>query len=455
MNIFEKNKWEKIDLIKYREQKIFEKRDDNSIINPIFFEKLKTKTNNDLLKGLPFGIKDNFAIENSLTTSASKILNNFIPNYSATVYCKLLKSGAIPLFKTNLDELAMGGTGLTSNYGPVFNPFNNQYVAGGSSSGSNFIVADGTVPFSIGSDTGDSIRKPAAFTGIVGYKPTWGLVSRYGLFDFAPTWDTVGWFTNNVSESALLMDVLQGYDEKDSSSIHSTKKNYVKNIKLNNEKYNILVIPELENEIVDREILDDYKKVISTLKNDNQNIIEVKNINKSVLSTILLVYKVISSVEAFSCNSNLTGFQFGNYFKNKGKNYEEKIKLARTKGFNYEVKKRFLYAQHAKYSKQNYYLKAMKLRKLINDELNRILSLGDVLIIPTTTSLSSKTVSLKNFSNSGLLNNFLTLFNCNGSPSITIPVKKNKHLSTSVNVSSLPFNDDKVFKISKRLEELL
>ncbi len=452
--MFNKEKWSNINLAEYRDTKINEKKDDNSIIKGVDPSIFNFENKSDKLEGIPFAIKDNFAIENSETTSASKIIRNFKPNYSSTVFQKLLEAGAVPLFKTNLDELAMGGTGLTSNYGPVYNPFHKDYIAGGSSSGSNYVVADGTVPFAIGSDTGDSVRKPAAYTGIVGFKPTWGLVSRYGMYDFAPTWDTVGWFTNTVKESALLLDVLQGFDSNDFSSVHPEEKDFLEDINIDDKKYKVVVIPELEKDIVDEEILFDYKKAIEALRNDGHEIVEVNNIDRKVLSSVLTVYRVISSTEAFSCNANLTGFVFGSYFEN-GENYEEKIVNARTEGFDYEVKKRFLWAQHSRFHKENYYKKSIQLRRLINEEVNRIQGLGDVLLVPTTPNLADDINAFNSFDHKHLLNNILTLFNSNGSPSISIPVTKNGHLSTSVNISALPFNDKNVLKVANRLEEIL
>ncbi len=451
--MFNRNKWSNIDLNQYRDDKYELKKKDNSIIETIDFSSISIDKTNDKLEGIPFAIKDNFAIKNTNTTSASKIIRNFKPNFNSTVFEKLVEAGAVPLFKANLDELAMGGTGLTSNFGPVYNPFHENYIAGGSSSGSNYLVADETVPFSIGSDTGDSVRKPAAYTGVVGYKPTWGLVSRYGLYDFAPTWDTVGWFTNSVKESALLLDVLQGFDSKDFSSVHPTDRNYLEEINLE-DKYKVITIPSLEKYIVDEGILNDYKKSIELLKQDGHEIVEVNEINEEILSTMLTVYKIISSTEAFSCNANLTGFVFGSYFES-GSDYEQKITNARTNGFDYEVKKRFLLAQHARFSEENYYKKAIQLRTLINKEINRILELGDVLLIPTTPNLADDINAFNKFGHNHLLNNFLITFNSNGSPSITVPVTKNGHLSTSVNISSIPFNDKKVLKLANRLEELL
>ena len=453
--MFEKDKWKKINLESYAREKYEEKRDDNSIIKLIDQSKLNNlEIEDSLINGIPFAIKDNFAIKNTLTTAASKIIREFRTSYNSTVFNKLIKKGGVPLFKTNLDELAMGGTGLTSNYGPVYNPFDKRHLVGGSSSGSNYVVADKTVPFSIGSDTGDSVRKPAAHTGVVGFKPTWGLVSRYGLYDFAPSWDSVGWFTNTIKEAAVLMDILKGYDPKDQSSLHSEEKDYFKDIETK-DKFRIVVIPELEKQIIDKVVLDDYKKTLNALKEDGHEIIEVVELDLKVLSTIFLVYKVVSSTEAFSCNSNLTGFHFGNYFNNEGKNYDEKIFISRTKGFGYEAKKRFLLSQEARYSNEKEYEKAVKMRRLINEEINRILSLGDVLIVPTVPNLADDIESINSFPVDQLLPNILTLFNSNGSPSLTMPVTRNGHLSTSINISSLPFNDKRVFQVSNRLEEIL
>ncbi len=451
--MFDKNKWDSIDLIKYRDEKIESKKGDYSIIESMDPNQHNYERIGDKLEGIPFAIKDNFAVDSSRTTSASKILRDFTPNFTSTVHYKLVANGAVPLFKANLDELAMGGTGLTSNYGPVYNPFHEGFISGGSSSGSNYLVADGTVPFSIGSDTGDSVRKPAAYTGIVGFKPTWGLVSRYGVYDFAPSWDTVAWFTNTVKESAVLMDVLQGYDDKDFSSIKSKEENFYDDIETD-KKFKIVTMPILESEIVDNEVLVDYKKAIEALRNDGHEIIEATDVNDKVLRTILTVYRIISSVEAFSCNSNLTGFHFGSYLGESG-SYSDKITQARTDGFDYEVKKRFLWGQHARYSEENYYRKAIQLRKMINDEINRIIGMGDVVVVPTTPNLADDINALNSFPHNHLLNNILTIFNSNGSPSISIPVTKNEHLSTSVNISGLPFNDKKVLQVANRLEEIL
>lgn len=454
--MFNKNEWKNVDLKSYSNEKFLEKKNDNTIIEEIDFEKLtsKYKLKNNKLSGVPFAIKDNYSIKNTSTTAASKIIRNLKANEDSTVVKKLVESGAVPLFKANLDELAMGGTGLTSNFGKVSNPFNEEYLVGGSSSGSNYLVADGTVPFSIGSDTGDSVRKPAAYTGIVGFKPTWGLVSRKGLYDFAPSWDSVGWFTNKVEEASILLDILQGYDNEDESSLLPRQYDFHDELKTNS-KMKVVVINELSDQIVNDEIKRDYERSIDLLKEAGNEIIVANNVNVKILSSILAVYRIASSAEAFSCNSNLTGFHFGSYFENDGRSYEEQIIEARTKGFDYEVKKRFLWSQESRYSNKNEYAKALKMRRLINDEINRILSLGDVLLVPATPDLPERIDNINTYPSDYLLNNILTIFNSNGSPSITLPVTKNGYKSTSINISGLPFHDKQVLQTAHKLEELL
>ena len=174
---------------------------------------------NSILTGIPYTLKDNISTSNILTTASSNILKDYVPVYDATVYQKLKKAGAVLVGKTTLDELAMGGTGTTAATGAVRNPWNSNCLIGGSSAGSAASVALGIVPFSLGSDTGDSIRKPASFGGVVGFKPTYGRISRYGLFAFASSLDHVGVFTRSVRDAAIVTDIIKGYDAKDMTSL--------------------------------------------------------------------------------------------------------------------------------------------------------------------------------------------------------------------------------------------
>lgn len=186
-------------------------------------DKYKMKKKKDtLVTGIPYALKDNFSTSHILTTGSSNILKNYAPVFDATVYKKLKEAGAVLMGKTVLDELAMGGTGTTGHTGVVKNPWDKTREIGGSSAGSAAAVALGIVPFALGSDTGDSIRKPAAFGGVVGFKPTYGLISRYGLFAFASSLDHVGCFTRSVRDAALVTDIIKGEDPHDMTSLKDT-----------------------------------------------------------------------------------------------------------------------------------------------------------------------------------------------------------------------------------------
>ena len=184
---------------------------------------------NSILRGIPYALKDNISTKGILTTASSNILKDYIPLYDATIYKKLKESGAVLMGKTVLDELAMGGTGTTGHTGVVKNPWDKTRMIGGSSAGSAASVALGIVPFAIGSDTGDSIRKPAAYGGVVGYKPTYGRISRYGLFAFASSLDHLGVFARSVKDASYVMDIVKGHDEKDMTSLPDEDLSYVDN----------------------------------------------------------------------------------------------------------------------------------------------------------------------------------------------------------------------------------
>ena len=184
----------------------------------------------NMLKGIPYALKDNFSTKDVLTTASSNILKDYVPFFDATTVEKLHENGAIMIGKTVLDELAMGGTGTTGHTGVVKNPWDPNRLIGGSSAGSAAAVAAGIVPYSIGSDTGDSIRKPACYGGIVGYKPTYGLISRFGLFAFASSMDHVGCFTRSVKDVGIVLDAIKGKDSKDMTSLDSSNINFYENI---------------------------------------------------------------------------------------------------------------------------------------------------------------------------------------------------------------------------------
>ena len=216
----------------------------NSFVTII--DKCKYKDRDSRINGIPYALKDNFSTMGILTTASSNILKDYVPVYDATVYKKLKKAGAVLVGKTTLDELAMGGTGTTAHTGVVKNPWNKECMIGGSSAGSASAVALGIVPFSIGSDTGDSVRKPASHGGVVGFKPTYGRISRYGLFAFASSLDHVGLFTRNVRDCAIVTDILKGKDINDMVTINDDGKSYEEELdKVDIKKKKLFYIKEI------------------------------------------------------------------------------------------------------------------------------------------------------------------------------------------------------------------
>ena len=211
-----------------RDKAIKYQKEYNSFVT--ILDKKEELDSDSVISGIPYALKDNISTKGILTTASSNILKDYIPLYDATVYKKLKEAGAVLVGKTVLDELAMGGTGTTGHTGIVRNPWDKTRMIGGSSAGSAAAVALGIVPFAIGSDTGDSIRKPAAYGGVVGYKPTYGRISRYGLFAFASSLDHVGVFTRSVKDTAYVMDIIKGHDDKDMTSLPDEDVNYVNNL---------------------------------------------------------------------------------------------------------------------------------------------------------------------------------------------------------------------------------
>ena len=317
----------------------------NSFVTIIDKYKIKRRADS-ILKGIPYALKDNISTSNILTTASSNILKDYIPVYDATVYSKLKNAGAVLVGKTTLDELAMGGTGTTAATGVVRNPWDSNRLIGGSSAGSATAVALGIVPFAIGSDTGDSIRKPASFGGVVGFKPTYGRISRYGLFAFASSLDHVGVFTRSVEDAAIVTDVIKGPDGYDMTALKDDGKSYMEELNKPLTHKKLCYIKEIcdVNEYKDSEViktLTEFHKLIDECKSKSFEVDEV-SIDKKLLEAIYPTYMIISCAEATSNNANLTGIQFGP--RGEGNSIEEIMFSARTKGFSELIKRRFILA---------------------------------------------------------------------------------------------------------------
>ena len=426
----------------------------NSFVTIIDDAKESEVTDN-VLSGIPCAIKDNFSTKDVLTTASSNILSNYVPVFDATAVKKLKESGMVMIGKTVLDELAMGGTGTTGHTGIVRNPWDKSRMIGGSSAGSASAVARGIVPYALGSDTGDSIRKPAGYGGVVGYKPTYGLVSRWGLFAFASSLDHVGCFAKYVKDVACVMDNIKGMDDNDMTSFDSSNINFVENLNKDVSGRKLFYIKEIVDELKDdKKYYDNFLKVLSYAKELG---IEVKeeSIDKKILNGIYPSYMAISCAEATSNNSNLTGIPFGN--RKEGHTPDEVMINTRTYGFSELIRRRFVIGSFIlqKENQEKLFKNAQRIRRLVVDAMTNLFKEYDGLIMPNAGSIAPRfTDEMDRLSEKYLLlENHLAIGNFGGFPSITIPSGLVDNMPVAINITGPIMSDDKVFNIAKKLEE--
>lgn len=354
--------------------------------------RLKAGENVGPLAGLPVAIKDLICVEGEPTTCGSRMLQGFRPPYNATVIEKLKASGAVLYGKANMDEFAMGSSTENSCYGPSLNPWDPRRIPGGSSGGSAAAVAAMTAPVSLGSDTGGSIRQPAALCGLVGLKPTYGRVSRYGLIAFASSLDQIGPFTWNVPDMALLMEAISGGDDRDATSIPEAVPAYSSEIEKRPEKLRIGVVREFFGEGLDPEVA---AAVQETIKVYQKLGAEIKEVSLPHSKYGIAAYYIVAPAEASSNLARYDGTLFGHRAKDYSPaNDSEKdlpalvrmMMATRAEGFGAEVKRRIMlgtYALSAGYADQ-YYNKALKVRRLIRNDFEKAFAEVDFLIGPTT-----------------------------------------------------------------------
>lgn len=420
-------------------------------------KQLKEPESDNMFWGIPFAIKDNFSTKDVPTTASSNILNGYIPLFNATVVEKLLAKHAIPVCKTTLDELAMGGSGTTGHLGKTFNPYDPSHkrMIGGSSCGSASVVSSPIVPFALGSDTGDSIRKPASYSGLVGFKGTWGRISRFGLFPFAPSLDHVGYFTRSVYDAALLLNVLAGRDEKDSSSSNKNVEDYTKNINAGLKGMRLAVIKEVIESIKDVNISQQFFELITKCKEQGA-IVDIVSYPRKLLETIYPTYIVISCAEATSNNANMDGIKFGPYYQ--ANTYQDEMIQARTNGFSELIRRRFVIGSFAlmRENQDVLFLRAQKNRRLIVDSLNKLMKDYDALLLPGAPTVAPYfDGSSDKLSDEYLIaDNHLVLGNFAGLPSITVPIGLENKLPYSANIMGHAFDEQKVFQIAKGIEDI-
>ena len=418
-------------------------------------KQLKEPEADNPLWGIPFAIKDNFSTKGIPTTGSSKLLEGYIPTFDSEVYKRLLDKKAIPIAKTTLDELAMGGTGSSGHLGKTFNPWDESKtrMIGGSSCGSAAACAAGIVPYSIGSDTGDSVRKPASYSALVGFKPTWGRISRYGLFTFAASLDTVAYFTRNVKDSALLLNVLAGHDKKDTTSSLLPLEDYEK---LEDKKYNLTIIKEIYDDLKDETIKKAFDELVKGLKQKGYKINTV-SIGFNLTKAIYSCYYIISSAESTSNNANLDGIRFGS--NKEAKSYEEMLFKVRTEGFSDRIRRRFVIGSISllEENQEEIYLRALRCRRVIVDTFNKILESSDAIILPaspTIAPLFDGDVPKKSFNKDATVSdNYLAFANLGGYPSITLPLGFEEGMPFGVNLTSHHFTEAKLLKIAQVVED--
>lgn len=417
----------------------------------------------NLLWGIPYVCKDNFSTKDILTTASSEILKDYIPVFDATVVSKLKAKKAVLICKSTLDELAMGGTGTTGHKGTTYNPYDpsHTYKIGGSSCGSASLTAQGIVPFALGSDTGDSVRKPATYAGLVGLKPTWGRISRFGLFPFAPSLDHVAYFTRNVKDSAILLETLAGQDiENDATSSTKEVEAYASLINGDIKNKKIAYVKEINAGIVDSCIKESFDKVVNLLK-DKGAIVEEVSINRSLLSAIYPVYIIISCAEATSNNANLDGIKFGPRI-GEAKSYQEVMMEARTRGFSELIKRRFVIGSYSllRDNQEELFVRAQKVRHLIVNKVNEVLNEYDAILAPCSGKVRNPFIETDAITtdldlDKMITENHMIIANFGGLPSISIPVGLDDGFPYAFNLTSKAFDETNLLNIAYALESEL
>ncbi len=405
--------------------------------------------------GIAIALKDNVSTKGVKTTASCKLLENYVPVYNATIVDKLEANGFVPVCKASMDELAMGGTNLTALTGPVKNPYDLDRISGGSSGGSAVLVASGAVSYAIGSDTGDSVRKPASYCGIVGVKPTYGRISRYGIIPYASSLDHVGYFTTCVEDACKLLEVLAGRDDKDMTSSYNEVLKYSEllNSDVNGKK--ILVFKNVTDAISNGNIISLFNNVLDGLKKKGA-IVEEVYFDEQLMKAILPVYYIIANAEATANHSNLTGIDFGR--RVDGASVEEIMMNTRTEGFGPWIKKRFIIGSYALFeeNQERILRKAQKIRRLIVNNVMDKLKDADILIAPA----ASNVAPLINDTSTNELNdeyliadNHMVIGNFAGLPSMTLPMGKVDGLPVGVNITANPFKEDVMFNVAKAIED--
>ncbi len=416
--------------------------------------------NEHVLDGIPCAIKDIFCTKGIKTTNASKILSNFVPPYESTVTEKLFSEGAIMLGKTNLDEFAMGSTNSYSYFGQAINPWTdkegNKLVPGGSSGGSAVAVASGMSMAALGTDTGGSVRQPALFCGLVGFKPSYGRCSRYGIISFSSSLDQAGIFTRSVDDAAMISEIVMGHDEKDSTSekieVSSFKESLIGNVK----GLRVGIPKECRSQHLDPEMEKLWYEAAESLKKEGAEVVEVSmpNIQYGVAA-----YYVIAPAEASSNLARYDGVRYGHRTSKDNISLEEMYELTREEGFGHEVERRIIVGTFvlSAGSYDQYFAQAQKVRRLIVKDFDEVFDNVDVVLTPTTTTSAFAIGDKQRMDPISLYYNDVYTIPASmaGLPAISLPLSLDTHgKPIGLQMVSNRFREDTLFRAAKGLERI-
>lgn len=459
--LLKENKIKPIDLV----EEAFENIENNKELNAYITlnkeealkqaKELENKEIDNILFGLPIALKDNIITKGLRTTCASHILDNFIPIYNATVVEKLKSKNMIIIGKTNMDEFAMGSSSRTSYFGAPRNPWNKEKISGGSSGGSATTIAARDVLFALGSDTGGSIRQPASYTGIVGMKPTYGRVSRYGLVAFASSLDQIGPMTKNVYENAVLLNAIVGKDDKDLTSAKKEDEDFTRFIGKDIKGLKIAVPNFFMSDIVNIEIINKVKDTIKVLENNGAKVdyVDIKYIDKA-----MTLYQIIAMGEASSNLARFDGIRYG-HSKENPENIEDVYYGTRAEGFGEEVKRRIMVGSYL-LSGENakiYYNKALSIRDDMRKELTNIFKDYDLIIGPTTTTTAYNLDDPMDDPKKSFMDDVLVIpVNMAGLPGLNIPIGfDSNHMPIGMQIIANAFEEAKIYHLASFIEKEL
>lgn len=416
-------------------------------------KELEEKEVDNFLFGIPIAIKDNICTKGLKTTAASKMLEEFTPIYDATVIELTNDKNMIIIGKTNMSEFAMGGDSKSSYFGPPLNPWNEEKITGGSSGGSASSVSNRFVPLALGTDTGGSVRQPAAHCGVVGMKPTYGRVSRYGVIAFASSLDQVGVFSRNVYENALLLNVISKKDEKDLTST-DTNEDFTSLIGKDIKGLKIAIPNLFVSDFVDKEIREKFDNVIEYLRDKG---CKIEYVNIKYLENAVTLYEIIALSEASSNLARFDGIKYG-YSASDVKTLEELYMKRRREGFGEEVKRRIMVGSFllSGDNAKEYYDKALKIRKGLVKEIDNVFEKFDLIISPTTTEIARDIRLEEEDPRKTFMDDALTNFvNIAGLPGLSLPIGFSNGLPIGMQIVSRKFDEKTIYQLAADIEKEL